>query len=370
MASATSTSAGRKLPIVNERCVLRRNVAVQPYGRCSVCSLELKQCHAWQSSAMSFGLVMLILAPVFVHESWAVKLTALAAMVLLVVQGVSNHKKTDALISGQHSLAQARADLEAQVAARTLSLRRANIALARANLELEELVRRREQMVLEVSHDLRTPLTSVKGAAENLLDGIAGKLESSQREYVEIVRDHAGRLIDAINHLLDSAKSPAPAVALELASVDVATLARDVAKSLGPIADERGVELLVEASAGIPAQADAGKLRKVLENLIGNALKFTDQGGQVQVSVAREGNDVRVSVRDTGVGIEARDLARVFDPFQRGGEDERPGSGLGLAITRDLVRLHGGDVVATSEVGRGSTFSAFLPYGAAREDAA
>ncbi len=362
MARVTSTSTARRLPVVNESCALRRNVAVQPYGRCSVCSLKLRQCHAWQSSAMSFGLVVLILAPMFVHEAWAVKVTAATALLLLVVQGVANHKKTDDLIFGQHALAQARQNLEAQVAARTETLRQTNIALARANLELEELAHRRERMVLEVSHDLRTPLTSVKGAAENLLDGIAGKLDESQREYVEIVRDHAQRLIGAINKLVDAARQPEPTIDLDLGSVDVSALARDVARSLQPIAEERGVALVVDAGSDIETLADADKLRKVMENLVGNALKFTDRGGCVRVAVSRSEGDVRVSVKDTGVGIEEEELARVFDRWSRGREHDRPGSGLGLAITRDLVRLHGGDVVASSEPGRGSTFSAVLPH--------
>ncbi len=354
MAPVTSTSTRKKLPVVNDNCALRRNVAVQPYGRCSVCSLKLRQCHAWQSSAMSFALVMFLLAPLVVHDGWAVKVTVGASLLLLIVQGMTNHKKTDDLIFGQHALAQARANLEEQVAART-------VALARANLELEELARRREKMVLEVSHDLRTPLTSVKGAAENLLDGIAGSLGESQREYVEIVRDHSGRLIEAINKLLDTARAPEPNVELTLVRVDVGALANDVARSLQPIAEERGVELGVEAGDAVETLADAEKLRKVMENLVGNALKFTDRGGRVRLRIARSQGYVRVSVEDTGVGIDAKELARVFDRFHRVNGGDRPGTGLGLAITRDLVRLHGGDVVATSELGRGSTFSAALP---------
>ena len=337
-------------------------MAVQPYGRCSVCSLELHQCHAWQSSAMSFALIVLILAPLFLHETWAVKIAVAGSLLLLVAQGMTNHKKTDDLIFGQHELAQARENLEGQVAARTETLRETDVALARANLELAELARRRERMVLEVSHDLRTPLTSVKGAAENLLDGIAGRLEEPQREYVEIVRDHAGRLIDAIGKLLDAARQPEPTVDLVLSTVDVGALARDVVRSLQPIAEERGVDLAVDADATIETRADREKVRKVMGNLVGNALKFTDRGGTVRILVSRSEGQVRVTVRDTGVGIDERDLAQVFDRFHRGRTEDRPGSGLGLAITRDLVRLHGGDVVATSQRGRGSTFSAVWPW--------
>src|SRR5262245_39267301 len=220
MELATSTSAVKRLPVLNDNCALRRNVAVQPYGRCSGCSLKLNQCHAWQSSAMSFALVMFLLVPLVSQDSWMIRVSVAASLLLLVVQGIANHKRTDELIFGQHQLTQTseklraanasleegRKGLEREVAARTEKLREANVSLATANLELAELARRREEMVLEVSHDLRTPLTSVKGAADNLLDGIAGTLGESQREYVEIVRDHAFRLIEAVSKLLQTAR--------------------------------------------------------------------------------------------------------------------------------------------------------------------
>src|SRR5690349_19326409 len=102
MAPATSVSTGRKLPVINDNCALRRNIAVQPYGRCSVCSLKLNQCHAWQSSAMSFALVILILVPLFGHEPWMLRVSVGASLALLVLQGIANHKRTDELIFGQH----------------------------------------------------------------------------------------------------------------------------------------------------------------------------------------------------------------------------------------------------------------------------
>jgi signal transduction histidine kinase len=380
MALATSTSTAKRLPVINDRCALRRNVAVQPYRRCSVCSLKLRQCHAWQSSAMSFALVVFMLVPLVGHEPWMIRLSVASSLILLLIQGVANHKRTDALIFGQHELTraseslertnaeleQSRGGLEREVAARTERLREANVALAGANLELAELARKREEMVLEVSHDLRTPLTSVKGAAENLLDGIAGPLRESQREYVEIVRDHAERLIAAINKLLDSTRGQTVRVALEPAPVDVTALTREVVRGLQPIAEERGVTLEVKGN-GARTVADPDKLRQVVENLVGNALKFTDRGGSVVVSSEEDDANVLITVDDTGVGMAPADLEHVFDRFYRARADgeERPGSGLGLAITRDLVRLHGGDVLARSALGKGSTFSALLPRRAA-----
>src|SRR5437773_10253050 len=108
MAPVTSTSTAKKqLTVINDNCALRRNVAVQPYGRCSVCTLELHQCHAWQSSALSFALVIAILVPLLGVDGWAVRLSVAAALLLLVVQGMMNHKRTDQLIFGEHSLARA-----------------------------------------------------------------------------------------------------------------------------------------------------------------------------------------------------------------------------------------------------------------------
>jgi signal transduction histidine kinase len=375
MVPATSVSTARKLTVINDNCALRRNVAVQPYGRCSVCTLQLNQCHAWQSSALSFALVILLLIPLFVHAEWMIQLSVAAALTLLVVQGITSHQRTDQLIFGQYELSRssaelrtanaqleaARQGLEREVVARTEKLRQANVALASANLELAELARRREQMVLEVSHDLRTPLTSVKGAADNLLDGIAGRLEPSQREYVEIVRDHAERLIGAISRLLQSAREQRVQIALELVPLDLTALARDVLRSLQPIAEARGVTLDVQGPS-VEAMADRDKMRKVIENLVGNALKFTDRGGTVRVAVDQVESEVCLTVADSGVGMAEDDLGRVFDRFYRAPGD-RPGSGLGLAITRDLVRFHGGDVLARSELGKGSTFSAVLPRG-------
>src|SRR5258708_5000058 len=105
MLPATSTSEGRKLRVINDNCVLRRNVAVQPYGRCSVCTLKLNQCFAWQSSAMSFALVIFLLVPLVGHELWMVRLSVASSLLMLVIQGVVNHKRTDELIFGQHELA-------------------------------------------------------------------------------------------------------------------------------------------------------------------------------------------------------------------------------------------------------------------------
>jgi signal transduction histidine kinase len=318
----------------------------------------LPQCLAWQSSALSFAIVVFALVPLVVQEVWVVRGSLGLVLGLLVFQGMLQHKRTDELILGQHRLQRLSTGLEHEVQARTEKLREANAALARANLELEELAREREKMVLDVSHDLRTPMTSVKGAAQNLLDGIAGPLSDAQRDYVEIVRDHADRLVGAVSELLDRARLTNPSVELRPAPFDVAELAAGVIRGFRPMAEEKGIQVAL-AGGPTPCRADVEKMRKVLENLIGNALKYTERGGEVRVELEHGAGEIRVAVRDTGAGMSEAQASRIFDRFYRA--SEQPGSGLGLAITRDLVRLHRGDISVRSTPGAGSEFSISLP---------
>jgi signal transduction histidine kinase len=238
-------------------------------------------------------------------------------------------------------------------------LRESNRALATSNLELLEIDRLRDALVTNVTHDLRTPLTAIKGAADNLLDGIAGPLSDDQREYVEIVREHAVRLAATVSEILQAARLTAGQVELNQERLDVAAIVDEVQRGLAPLARERGIRLDVRTRMA-HAPADREKLRRAVENLVSNAIKFTDDGGEVIVEVAPHEDVVEIAVRDTGHGIAADELPRLFERFYRGSA-RKPGTGLGLSIARNLVRLHGGEISVTSEVGRGSEFRVRLP---------
>lgn len=251
-------------------------------------------------------------------------------------------------------------ELENETAQRGVKLNCARIALSRAKIAFDETTRHREEMVQDVAHDLRTPLTSIKGAAENLLDGIAGPLAPDAQEYVEIVREHANRLIGAVNWLVDAMRATAEPLEVVGEEIDAAELVRSAVLSLQPIARDRGLTLTVDARSPALVYLDGGKVRQVLENLIGNALKFTEAGGSVHVDLTSSSTDALISVRDTGIGMSPEELERIFDRYYR-----RPGtpqsSGLGLVIAREIVRLHGGEIRVTSEPGRGSEFTVRLP---------
>lgn len=345
--------------VVNANCILRRNLKTQPYGRCSVCTLKLGGCHAWQASVLSFGMIILALATTVVPAGWPVRLIALGIIALVVAEGLANHRRTDQLIYSEHVLREHNARLERAVADATHELRETNRALATSNLELLETDRMREAIVANVTHDLRTPLTAIKGAADNLLDHIAGALTPDQREYVEIVRDHATRLTDTVNELLQAARLQAGNVELQPEPLDVHAVVEEVATGLQPLARERRIRLEVHGSEARGA-ADREKLRRAVENLISNALKFTDDKGEVIVEVSANRDAIEVAVCDTGHGIPAEELPRLFERFYRG-STRKPGTGLGLSIARNLVRLHGGDITVASTVGLGSEFRVRLP---------
>ncbi|MFW6049697.1 MAG: sensor histidine kinase [Myxococcota bacterium] len=250
-------------------------------------------------------------------------------------------------------------ELENEMVQRGVKLSCARMALARAKLAFDETTRHREQMVQDVAHDLRTPLTSIKGAAQNLLDGLAGPLPSDAQEYVDIVREHSDRLIGAVDWLLEAMRTTAEPIDMELDEVELGALCSAVVHGLLPIALERGIELALEP-AQVTVVADADKIRQVLENLVSNALKFTERDGSVKVTLEADAEDAYIRVRDTGIGMDAEEVARIFQRYYRRYKHANH-SGLGLDIAREVVRLHGGDICVESEPHRGSEFTVRLP---------
>ncbi|MDO8963255.1 MAG: PAS domain S-box protein [Coriobacteriia bacterium] len=264
------------------------------------------------------------------------------------------------------------ADLEQRVQERTEELQRtneelqsANSRLTDTNLELEEATSAKNDFFAAMSHELRTPLNSIIGFSGILLQGLAGTLEPEQRTQVEMVNRSGLHLLSLIDGVLDLAKVEAGKASVTFADVDPVGLLRDVSDVVRPLAGEKGLYLEMEDAefAGC-FRSDGGKLRQVLFNLVGNAVKFTEHGG-VRVAVRCEpGGMCAFNVSDTGPGIGPADLSRIFDPFV---QLETPtvakpkGTGLGLALSREYAHLLGGDVTAVSEVGVGSTFTLRLP---------
>ena len=223
----------------------------------------------------------------------------------------------------------------------------------------------KDEFVNMVSHELRTPLTTMREFAGILADKIAGPLTPDQQEFVGIIQTNLDRLGRMIDSLLDVAKIEAGHLVLNKGLVDIEGLLDHVLKTLRPLAEHKGVELVVQMPARRPEiLADADKLTQIFVNLIANALKFTSGPGRVTVTMTEHPSELQFSVADTGVGIAAADLPKLFEKFQqlhRPRPGEPQGTGLGLAINKRLVELHGGRIWAASTEGRGSVFTFSLP---------
>ncbi|HEY0493144.1 MAG TPA: GAF domain-containing sensor histidine kinase [Candidatus Dormibacteraeota bacterium] len=236
--------------------------------------------------------------------------------------------------------------------------------LGAVNAELHRANQHKSEFLANMSHELRTPLNSILGFSQLLLEGDGGGLAAEQRQDVEIISQNGQHLLSLINDLLDISKLEAGKAQLHRGEVDMASLVSECVDSVGSLAKTKHLELTSSVSSEVGTiYADGPKLKQVLVNLLGNAIKFTEAGG-VRVVVERQGTDLKLSVRDTGIGVPSEDLERIFESFQQGNSGmsgKYQGTGLGLAISRRLVEMHGGRIWVKSVPGQGSTFSFTIP---------
>ena len=218
----------------------------------------------------------------------------------------------------------------------------------------------------KVSHELRTPLTVIKESIGILLDGVAGPVSAAQKEYLQVARNNVDRLVRLINDVLDFQKIEAGQRETRLSPCGVNQWVQGVLPELTALGKQKGLEVAAVLSEGLPeVPLDKEWMTRVLVNLVGNAVKFSEKG-KVTLRTDRFGNGVRVSVQDEGVGIRAEDIPKLFQQFVRlqyPGVQKSAGSGLGLAICRKIVEAHRGKIGVESVYGKGSTFWFLLPMG-------
>jgi PAS domain S-box-containing protein len=253
------------------------------------------------------------------------------------------------------------------------------VAIVRDITELEEerlkverareLERLRSNFIASISHSLKTPLTSILGFSDLMLEGVCGDLTEEQRESLSIIRREGEILLRFINDLLDLAKRDAKMMKLKPRRVSVRRLVEEIVEEMRPAAFMKRLSLTVEVPE-MEAELDAYRIKQVLRNLLENAIKFTERGG-VHVAVKRQGEHLLFSVSDTGMGIPEERIPYLFDRYAEINPEilaKYGGTGLGLRICKEIIDLHGGEIWVESRVGEGSTFHFRLPIKAMKED--
>jgi signal transduction histidine kinase len=233
--------------------------------------------------------------------------------------------------------------------------------LTEQNERLREADRLKDEFVALISHDLRTPLTSITGYVELALED---DLTEETRGFLGVVERNAERLLALVNDLLFVARLQAGEMSLDRGDVDLADIVRDGVRSLGPRAAAKRISLTYDVDALPPVYADRGRMLQVLDNFLSNAVKFTPDGGSVHISLRLAGDRAALEVTDTGIGIPSDAQRRLFERFFRAENAvarQLPGTGLGLYIARVIAEAHGGSLSVQSELGNGSTFRLELP---------
>jgi signal transduction histidine kinase len=237
--------------------------------------------------------------------------------------------------------------------------------LARKSAELEVASRHKSEFLASMSHELRTPLNAVIGFSDVLLDRLFGDLNPKQEEYIEDIRESGRHLLELLNDILDLSKVEAGKMQLELATTSLREALEHGVAMVSERATRESMSLHLAVADDVDVVvADPLRLKQVILNLLTNAVKFTPSGGRVEARAERVGDEIRVSVEDSGIGIAQSDYERIFEAFQQGRRDvsaSAEGTGLGLTLSKRIVELHGGRLWVDSRVGHGSKFTFSIP---------
>ena len=287
---------------------------------------------------------------------------------------IANAKRVNATIVSSLEMRFENRDLVEKLTTEIAQRKRAEEALTQAHVQALEASRLKSRLLANVSHDLRSPLGSILGFTEMLQEGVYGPLSKRQHTIMTEIADSTEELLNFINNLLGQARIESGKVILNIKPFAPDDLLEAISSATKVVAQSRGLKLIGEVAPDTPItlSGDLYWLRQIVVNLVGNAVKFTDQGTvKVRVYQADE-NHWALQVSDTGRGIPAESQFYIFDPFRQADEtvtsEYQTGSGLGLSIVKQLTALMGGEVTLTSKVGQGSTFTVLLPLKPIQEE--
>jgi len=344
---------------INENCWLAKTLNYSPAKRCRYCELKFRHCLFVQYLIISLVLTLLLFTLSFLTEGGVAKLVVISIFTLVIVYGYFFNKSTEKVIEAyfaqrkaKEALEELAKGLESQVKQRTKELEIANNA--------------KSEFVSIASHQLRTPLTAVKGYISMMIDGSYGKLSQEIQKPLQNVYDSNEKLINLVNDLLNLSRLEAGKIDFAPEPTSLEKIVSGIIEELKINADKKGLYLkLVKPKKSLSEiMVDQPKIRQVILNIIDNAIKYTKEGG-ITIKLEETDYKERIIISDTGIGIAQEEMKSLFQMFSRAGTGiklQTSGSGVGLHVAKKFVEMHQGRIWVESEgEGKGSSFYIELP---------
>ena len=340
-------------------CVWARYTGTHPFKRCAYCEKSAQECFGIQFFVIAAGIIGLLVVMFTIRDLpvLAVEITLIITFLITVLTLIAN-KETNEIVIGNALLRVLNEDLEKRVDERTKELKLLNV-------ELQKALRVKSDFLTNVSHELRTPLTAVMGYCDIFLEKKIGDMNEQQLKFMIAIQKNSKNLLSQINNLLDLSKLEAGKLSISEKDFDFPKLLSEATVSVEPMASKKNISITTDLDpATHTIFGDPDRLEQILINLLDNAIKFTNPGGKIIIQSKDLGNDVSISVEDSGIGIKQEDHSIIFEKFKQIENllsRKYPGSGIGLAIVKNLVEAHGGYIQVESTLGKGSKFIFSIP---------
>ncbi len=240
------------------------------------------------------------------------------------------------------------------------ALQQGYIDVKKSNQKIKEAEQVKTKFISHVSHELRTPINSILGYSELLGEEFTGTLTDKQKEFVNDIKISALHLLGMVNEILDMSKIEAGAIKLNLRKFEIVPCIKEVINIINPLLLQKKQTLQTEL-CNFEIKADYNKIQQILFNLLSNAIKYTPDNGEISIKCYNDTTNAIIEIKDNGIGIEKKDLKRIFNKFEQIGEPQQNSTGLGLAITKELINIHNGEISVNSEPNKGTVFIVRIP---------
>jgi signal transduction histidine kinase len=329
--------------------------SIKPFNRCKYCERRVQDCFGFQFFVIAFVIIVLLTLTLLIHDLPALVLDNIILTTCLVgLLAYLASKETNEIVLNNVILGQINKDLEEKVKQRTKELEQSNMELTKTNQMKNELIG-------VINHELKSPITTVISGIDVIKAHGTDKFDESQKKLIDIMQENGMEMLRLANDLLDLSKIESAKIIVHTEPVPLLNMIEETVQSLMTEIKKKKLKITTKIDDPITTIfADSVRLKQVIFNLIENAVKFTGEKGQVNIEAKDAGDQIRIDVRDSGIGIKKADVGGIFDKFAKRQAGFR-GTGLGLYIAKSLTEAHNGKIEVTSVEGKGSTFSVFLP---------